>query len=523
VTAGGNIGWVCTSAGTPGTWKTFGTIATASDVINVKDYGAVGDGVTDDTAAIQAAIDAAEAYVVSSSTGCSVLVPRGKFLHTGLTINQNGITIRGDGVYNSNLHFTSASGVGVSFTKGSSILFNCALRDITLRCTDTASGSKTALSISDASQMLVENVMITQCQGGDSTGIRTYGREMLTLRNIYVSATIPIRLSANPNDVTTYLSADHFSFENLYLNQHATDPATLTQACLLIDDIFVSNLNVYGYQAWINRKHGVYYRRTTTSRPVSYTLNFDNVRCEQADDNTGYNFYLDFTTSSLEAQDVQIRNCKASSENNGIYARYIRDLEIDGFSKSGTLVGLDVDRIGTLTTRNLLIVNGASSMTMNSMRLRSGGRRTDNNMDHVTDGIWHYETSSQTSKPQKLFEADTWAWAGELADDGLKQLPVNSNTQKWEVARIEAMAMNATSNVMEYGLWLVADVDSHGTKGVAKVTGTTNTAAGNSDGNLCIYCNGTNPLEAPIYVYNRLGQTCQVCVNIVGKRASDAL
>jgi hypothetical protein len=26
-TAGGNIGWVCTTAGTPGTWKTFGAIA----------------------------------------------------------------------------------------------------------------------------------------------------------------------------------------------------------------------------------------------------------------------------------------------------------------------------------------------------------------------------------------------------------------------------------------------------------------------------------------------------------------
>lgn len=26
-TSGGNIGWVCTTAGTPGTWKAWGTIA----------------------------------------------------------------------------------------------------------------------------------------------------------------------------------------------------------------------------------------------------------------------------------------------------------------------------------------------------------------------------------------------------------------------------------------------------------------------------------------------------------------
>ena len=73
--AGGNIGWVCTTAGTPGTWEGFG-----DTTINVKAYGATGDATagsmatgTDDSSAIQAAITAA------STSGGTVLFPPGAY------------------------------------------------------------------------------------------------------------------------------------------------------------------------------------------------------------------------------------------------------------------------------------------------------------------------------------------------------------------------------------------------------------------------------------------------------------
>lgn len=77
-------------------------LAKFGEVISVKDFGAVGDGVTDDTAAIQAGINAAQ------SVCGSLLIPFGTFIHTGLTISAN-LTIVGADKVNSILKMKSGS------------------------------------------------------------------------------------------------------------------------------------------------------------------------------------------------------------------------------------------------------------------------------------------------------------------------------------------------------------------------------------------------------------------------------
>jgi hypothetical protein len=80
--------------GTDLVWKT-------SIEINVRDYGAVGDGVTDDTDAIQSAINAAGSGLV--------VFPSGVFMTTGVKIRNKGTALRGDGRFGTRIRRLSGT------------------------------------------------------------------------------------------------------------------------------------------------------------------------------------------------------------------------------------------------------------------------------------------------------------------------------------------------------------------------------------------------------------------------------
>lgn len=94
------------------------------ETISVKDFGAVGDGVTDDTAAIQAAVDALFPAMNSFASLPALHFPAGNYLiSSGIIINSAGVNpsgaspihMYGDGIYSTQITAKPGSAINAMF------------------------------------------------------------------------------------------------------------------------------------------------------------------------------------------------------------------------------------------------------------------------------------------------------------------------------------------------------------------------------------------------------------------------
>ena len=126
-----------------------------SDIVSVKDFGAVGNGVADDTAAIQAA----------HNTGKLVYYPAGSYKFTSITLADGGII--GDGPSLTILYQNSATLDGIVYTPTGTLPVGPLFRDFQIQAlvTKTSGALLTVNALSSSNSVLgtiIDNVWFYQ-------------------------------------------------------------------------------------------------------------------------------------------------------------------------------------------------------------------------------------------------------------------------------------------------------------------------------------------------------------------------
>jgi hypothetical protein len=175
------------------------------DVVSVKDFGAVGDGVADDTVAIQAAIDASNAARITS-----VFIPPGRYRTTSTINLKHGVRLYGSGTPKTKfltgnaVYFTQiraeGAGAAIAMLDDGTVTvagYSCAaVEGLEIRFTGSTRTGTSGIQIGEAAQQAIQASVDKCLIQNFARGIDVQGSW-----NVFVSDTYIYSVTtANPSD-----------------------------------------------------------------------------------------------------------------------------------------------------------------------------------------------------------------------------------------------------------------------------------------------------------------------------------
>jgi len=138
------------------------------DSASVKDFGAIGDGVADDTAAIQAAIDAFKPFPVFATGGVEIFFPRGVYrLTNSIDLSGcRGISLSGAGTQVTELRATGNFPVIKSYNTSLVPMADATIKDFTIRGGGNSLSDAHGIETLHTNGCRISNIVIYGCRRG---------------------------------------------------------------------------------------------------------------------------------------------------------------------------------------------------------------------------------------------------------------------------------------------------------------------------------------------------------------------
>lgn len=389
--------------------------------VNVKQhpYLAKGDGSTDDTAAIQAAINS-----FGSGNGL-VYFPPGTYKTTStLTVAQDRVGLRGAGPYATQILFApTANGSCLKISKvAASVIYQCSVRSMGFYSNDSTF-TKVAIEVVDHSSLILEDIDVAGSvnvsgsnfwrggAGNGSVGLQLKGREAGMIRGFKCYADTPIQISDNPNHS---IDIDHHTFRDLYL-------ASANVACILVDTgVNLTNVTFDGHQAWVLGQVGFKWVDTTSAQ-ASQNLVISG-RTEQGTSATSYSIQIERNATFYG---LTIRDFWFDPGREGIKLRNITNVAIErGLFSQGTgrtVVDVDSTVAGLTFTENYFADNGSANFNGQTAIWRAPNRSSAAPLP--PSGRWQ---SSTVTDKNPLSDASLPGWNYDKANGAVATLGTTS-------------------------------------------------------------------------------------------------
>lgn len=463
-----------------------------AETVSVKDFGAAGDGIYDDAAAIQEAVNS------FGSLGGTVFFPAGLYeVKSEILISDIRVTLQGVGRYATHIRFKPSedSQTLFKFDRGAAgVSWQCAIRDMALVSSKDTGLTKTAIEIKDTSNMIIKDLIIGPWTGnGDSVGLRVRGREVGHINNLHIHADRPLVIAKNDGNPNNDI--DHFHFNDLYLLVTKNVP----QPCIFVEDgVDLQNVVFDGFQAWVLGTHGLYWRDTKTTG-VSLALAIKNVRTEQNTDPDGYSIYIE---RNAKLQDLLIENMVADNGQRGFFFRNINRVTLRHVAHNGSDVALDIDDVAELSLDQVLMgVN--STVNMPNMQEKIAFNRLQSGSPVPDTAFFINKVGVNPAQALQFFGGtNVWSFSGTLASDEQITIPAGNN-QGRKAGFIFVSAYGSEGAISAGGQVIDTANDA------ILISGTENFGVGNVDGKLTVFHAGATT------VFNRLVVAVDVVVFVV--------